>query len=105
MRTAGYGRIVNVTSVSGLYGNFGQANYSAGKLALVGFTKTLAKEGAKRNIKVRGSIEHSRIQRIDSRESFEILSDCSIGSSCLFTIFRCASPTDTRMFDFFIFTG
>ena len=46
-----YGRIVNVTSVAGLYGNFGQANYSAAKAALVGFTKTIAKEGVRNNIK------------------------------------------------------
>ncbi|KAL8269537.1 hypothetical protein Esti_006554 [Eimeria stiedai] len=48
----GYGRIVNTASASGLYGNFGQANYSAAKMALVGLGKTLAAEGAKYNIKV-----------------------------------------------------
>ena len=47
-----YGRIVTVTSVAGLYGNFGQVNYSAMKSAMVGFTKSLAKEGARYNIKV-----------------------------------------------------
>ena len=52
MREQKYGRIVNVTSTSGLYGNFGQANYSAAKMAVVGFSSTLAKEGEKRNIKV-----------------------------------------------------
>jgi NAD(P)-dependent dehydrogenase (short-subunit alcohol dehydrogenase family) len=52
MREARYGRVVNITSVNGLYGAFGQANYSSAKSAMVGFTKTLAKEGAKRNIKV-----------------------------------------------------
>ncbi|MGE0785834.1 MAG: SDR family oxidoreductase [Sandaracinaceae bacterium] len=51
MRDAGYGRIVNTTSAAGLYGNFGQANYSAAKLGIVGFTKTLAQEGAKKNIR------------------------------------------------------
>lgn len=51
LRGAGYGRIVNTTSVAGLYGNFGQANYSAAKMGLVGFTKTLAQEGAKKGIK------------------------------------------------------
>ncbi|XP_026193629.1 peroxisomal multifunctional enzyme A [Cyclospora cayetanensis] len=48
----GYGRIVNTASASGLYGNFGQANYGAAKMALVGMTRTLAKEGAKYNIHV-----------------------------------------------------
>ena len=45
-----YGRVINTASAAGLYGNFGQANYSAAKLAMVGFTETLAKEGAKYNI-------------------------------------------------------
>ncbi|KAL4932340.1 putative peroxisomal multifunctional beta-oxidation protein (MFP) [Aspergillus undulatus] len=45
-----YGRIINTASAAGLFGNFGQANYSAAKLGQVGFTETLAKEGAKYNI-------------------------------------------------------
>ncbi|KAF9928719.1 hypothetical protein FBU30_002137 [Linnemannia zychae] len=45
-----FGRVINTTSAAGIYGNFGQANYSAAKLALVGFTKTLALEGKKDNI-------------------------------------------------------
>ncbi len=47
-----YGRIVMTTSSSGLYGNFGQANYGAAKLALVGLMQTLGLEGAKHNIHV-----------------------------------------------------
>ncbi len=47
-----YGRIVMTTSSSGLYGNFGQSNYSAAKMALVGLMQTLAIEGAKNNIRV-----------------------------------------------------
>jgi multifunctional beta-oxidation protein len=45
-----YGRVINTTSAAGLFGSFGQCNYSAAKLAQVGFTETLAKEGAKYNI-------------------------------------------------------
>ncbi|MFK7985763.1 MAG: SDR family oxidoreductase [Sandaracinaceae bacterium] len=51
LRGAGYGRIVNTTSAAGLYGNFGQANYAAAKLGIVGLTKTLAQEGFKKGIK------------------------------------------------------
>jgi NAD(P)-dependent dehydrogenase (short-subunit alcohol dehydrogenase family) len=52
MRQQQYGRIVMTTSSSGLYGNFGQANYGAAKMALVGFANTLAIEGAKYNVRV-----------------------------------------------------
>ncbi|KAJ7333411.1 peroxisomal hydratase-dehydrogenase-epimerase [Mycena albidolilacea] len=46
-----FGRVLNTASAAGFYGNFGQANYAAAKMALVGFTKTLAIEGAKYDIK------------------------------------------------------
>lgn len=52
MRAQAYGRIVMTTSSSGLYGNFGQSNYGAAKMALVGFMNTLCLEGAKYNINV-----------------------------------------------------
>ncbi|KIL64476.1 hypothetical protein M378DRAFT_186727 [Amanita muscaria Koide BX008] len=45
-----FGRVVNIASAAGLYGNFGQANYSAAKMGLIAFTKTLAREGAKYGI-------------------------------------------------------
>lgn len=51
MRKQRYGRIINTSSAAGLFGNFGQANYAAAKMALVGFNETLAKEGSKYNIK------------------------------------------------------
>ncbi|GAB4562902.1 MAG: SDR family NAD(P)-dependent oxidoreductase [Rhizobacter sp.] len=52
MRAQKYGRIVNTTSSSGLFGNFGQANYGAAKMALVGLMQTLSIEGAKDNVRV-----------------------------------------------------
>ena len=77
MRAQGYGRIVMTTSSSGLYGNFGQANYGAAKLALVGLMQTLAIEGEKYNVRVNclaptaatgmteGVLSEESLQRLD----------------------------------------
>ena len=50
MRDKGYGRVISTSSAAGIFGNFGQANYGAAKMGLVGFTNVLAIEGAKHNI-------------------------------------------------------
>ncbi|WP_419146239.1 SDR family oxidoreductase [Iamia majanohamensis] len=50
MREQSYGRIINTTSAAGLFGNFGQTNYGAAKMGLVGLTKALAQEGRRRNV-------------------------------------------------------
>ena len=52
MKVRGYGRIINISSVVGQIGNFGQANYAAAKAALLGLTKTLAKEFAAKGVTV-----------------------------------------------------
>jgi NAD(P)-dependent dehydrogenase (short-subunit alcohol dehydrogenase family) len=51
MREQGYGRIVSTSSAAGIFGNFGQANYGAAKMGLVGLTRVLAVEGTKYNIR------------------------------------------------------
>ncbi|GLW06255.1 3-oxoacyl-ACP reductase [Microtetraspora sp. NBRC 13810] len=51
MKEQGFGRIVNTSSPAGLFGNFGQANYSTAKMGLVGLTKTIGIEGARANIR------------------------------------------------------
>lgn len=63
MREAAYGRIVVTSSSSGLYGNFGQANYGAAKLAVVGLMNTLTIEGAKYDIRVNAlaPVAHTRM--------------------------------------------
>jgi acetoacetyl-CoA reductase len=52
MRERDFGRIVNISSINGQKGQFGQANYSAAKAGILGFTKALALEGARKNVTV-----------------------------------------------------
>ena len=72
-----YGRIVNLTSVVGLHGNAGQANYSASKAGVIGFTKSVARELASRNITVNavapGYIETDMTQKMteDAKEKLK----------------------------------
>jgi NAD(P)-dependent dehydrogenase (short-subunit alcohol dehydrogenase family) len=65
-REQGYGRVVNTSSNSGLLGNFGQANYGAAKMGLVGLTRVLAAEGAKYGIKVNALAPLARTRMTES---------------------------------------
>jgi NAD(P)-dependent dehydrogenase (short-subunit alcohol dehydrogenase family) len=86
MRAQGYGRIVMTTSSSGLYGNFGQANYGAAKMALVGLMQTLAIEGEKYGIRVNCLAPTAATQMthgVLSDESLELLSPALVSPGLL----------------------
>lgn len=73
-----YGRIINLTSVSGIYGNAGQSNYAAAKAGIIGFSKSLAKEVASRNITVNciapGAIDTEMTQVLSDKARDALLS-------------------------------
>ncbi len=73
MREQQYGRIVMTTSSSGLYGNFGQSNYGAAKMALVGLMQTLSLEGARNNIRVNCIAPTAGTRMLDGLMSDDVL--------------------------------
>ena len=77
MRDKGYGRVIFTTSSSGLYGNFGQSNYGAAKMALVGLMQTLALEGRKFDIRVNCLAPSAATQMTQSLYSEEDLKGLS----------------------------
>lgn len=77
MRQQNHGRIVMTTSSSGLYGNFGQSNYGAAKMALVGLMQTLALEGEKYGIRVNCLAPTAATQMTDGVLSQEVLTQLS----------------------------
>lgn len=80
MRDQNYGRIVLTTSSSGLYGNFGQSNYGAAKLALVGLMQTLGLEGAKYNTRVNCLAPSAGTRMLDGLISDEMSKTLTPGS-------------------------
>ena len=77
------GRIINITSISGLMGNPGQVNYSSSKAALTGFTKSLAKEVGSRNITVNsvapGYIETDMTSFLEDETRMNIIKNIPLG--------------------------
>jgi 3-oxoacyl-[acyl-carrier protein] reductase len=65
-RERAYGRIINITSYTGLHGNVGQANYATAKAGIIGFTKTTAKELARFGVTVNAISPNARTRMIDS---------------------------------------
>lgn len=83
MRERRFGRIVNIGSVNGLSGQLGQTNYAATKAGLIGFTKSLALEGASRNITANvvapGYTDTAMVEAVDSEVMARILASIPAG--------------------------
>lgn len=83
MRERGFGRVINISSINGQKGQFGQVNYSAAKSGLIGFTKALAQEGAKKGITVNvvcpGYIDTEMVRAVPEKVLESIISTIPVG--------------------------
>lgn len=83
MRERGFGRVINISSINGQKGQFGQVNYSAAKAGLIGFTKALAQEGAKKGITVNvvcpGYIDTEMVRAVPEKVLESIISTIPVG--------------------------
>jgi len=97
MKAQEYGRIVVTSSSSGLYGNFGQSNYGAAKMAVVGLMNTLAQEGAKYNVRVNALAPTAGTRMTEGlipEKAFELLTPETVTPAVLFMVSEDA-PTHT----------
>jgi len=83
MRDAGFGRIVNISSINGQKGQLGQANYAAAKAGMIGFTKSIAIEGARKgitaNVIAPGYIATDMTSAMDEKVLTSIVSQIPVG--------------------------
>ncbi len=83
MRERGFGRVINISSINGQKGQFGQVNYSAAKAGLIGFTKALAQEGAKKGITVNtvcpGYIDTEMVRAVPENVLESIVASIPVG--------------------------
>ena len=89
MRDQGYGRVVVTTSSSGLYGNFGQSNYGAAKMGVIGFMNTLVQEGAKYDIRVNALAPTAGTRMTEGlipEGAFELLSPETVTPAVLYLV-------------------
>jgi len=96
MREQNYGRIVMTTSSSGMYGNFGQTNYGAAKMAVLGFMNTLVLEGGKNNIHVNALSPTAGTRMTEDLMPAEVLSLLTAESVTAGALILCDEKAPTR---------
>jgi 3-hydroxyacyl-CoA dehydrogenase/3a,7a,12a-trihydroxy-5b-cholest-24-enoyl-CoA hydratase len=95
MEKNNFGRVVNITSSTGLYGSFGQANYAAMKSAVLGLTFTLALEGKKRNVKVNSIAPLAASRMMETVRSKEELQAIPLRSMANLVAYLCHDSCDS----------
>ena len=96
MREQNYGRIVMTTSSSGMYGNFGQTNYGAAKMAVLGFMNTLVLEGGKNNIHVNALAPTAGTRMTEDLMPAEVLALLTAESVTAGALILCDEKAPTR---------